>query len=157
MKKKQKQNFSGIRVCDSIVMSVKNRNINLRRLESLIIAVVGYISTIMVFFTMFDFNYNKTPVIISAVIFSIVYILLSNLGKNALWLIIASIGVVGAIFWKMMNSITLGYKFVYNTIYKASYLTEINYYKFLDSTIEAEYVTTFFIFGIWFLAIIIYE
>lgn len=156
MKKKQKQNFSGIRVCDSIVMSVKNRNINLRRLESLIIAVVGYISTIMVFFTMFDFNYNKTPVIISAVIFSIVYILLSNLGKNALWLIIASIGVVGAIFWKMMNSITLGYKFVYNTIYKASYLTEINYYKFLDSTIEAESVTTFFIFGIWFLAIIIY-
>ncbi len=156
MKKKQKQNLSGIRVCDSIVMSVKNRNINLRRIEAFIIAVVGYISTIMVFLTMFDFNYNKTPVIISAVIFSVVYILLSNLGKNALWLIIASIGGVGAIFWKMMNSITLGYKFVYNTIYKASYHTEINYYKFLDSTIEAESITTFFIFGIWVLAIIIY-
>lgn len=156
MKKKQKQNLSGIRVCDSIVMSVKNRNINLRRIEALIIAVVGYISTIMVFFTMFDFDYNKTPVIISAVIISFVYILLSNLGRNALWLIIASVGVVGAIFWKMMNSITLGYKFVYNTIYKTSYHTEINYYKFLDSTIEAESITTFFIFSIWVLAIIIY-
>ena len=36
-----------------------------------------------------------------------------------------------------MGMITLGYKFVYNTIYKAAYHTELNYYKFLDNKLEA--------------------
>ena len=156
MKNKQNINYSGIRVCDSIVMSVKNKNINLRRLEVLIIAVVGYVSTIMVFLTMFDFNFNTFPVGISAVIFSVVYVVLSNIGPSALWLILTSIGVGVAVFWKKMNSIALGYKFVYNTIYKAAYNTELNYYKFLDDKLETEAVTAFFILAVWILAIVIY-
>ena len=154
--KKLKQNNSGIRVCDSIVMSVKNKKMDLRLLESVIIAIAGYISTIMVFFTMFDFNYNKSPVIISAVIFSAIYIFLSSFKKIGIWFISGSIVVTGIIFWKKMEFITNGFKFVYNTIYKAAYHTELNYYKFLDKTYEAESVTTFFILGVWVLAVVIY-
>ena len=101
--KKLKQNNSGIRVCDSIVMSVKNKKMDLRLLESVIIAIAGYISTIMVFFTMFDFNYNKSPVIISAVIFSAIHIFLSSFKKIGIWFISGSIVVTGIIFWKKME------------------------------------------------------
>ncbi len=156
MKKKLKQNNSGIRVCDSIVMSVKNKNTNFRQLESILIAIAGYISTIMVFLTMFKFNYNSVPVITSAVIFSITYIIISLFRKSGLWLIFGSIGLAGYVFWKKMNLVTLGYKFVYNTIYKAAYHTELNYYKFLDNKLEAESITTFFILGVWLIAVVIY-
>lgn len=157
MKKKQiKQNNSGIRVCDSIVMSVKNKTSNLQLLESIIIAIAGYVSTIMIFLTMFEFKFNKSPVIISAVIFSAVYILLSSFKKNGIWFISGSIVVAGIVFWKKIGLISIGYKFVYNTIYKASYLTKLNYYKFLDSSTETETVTTFLILGVWLLAVIIY-
>ncbi len=156
MKKKIKQNNSGIRVCDSIVMSVKNKNVNLRLLESIIIAITGYVSTIMVFLTMFEFNYNSHPVIISAVIFSAAYIIMSYFKKSGLWFILGSILFAVYIFWKKMGLITLGYKFVYNTIYKAAYHTELNYYKFLDNKLEAESITTFFILAVWLIALVIY-
>lgn len=156
MKKNKAQNYNGIRICDSIVMSVKKKNMNLRRAESIFIALAGYISTIMVFITTFDFDYKQNPLIISSIIFSAIYILLSSLGKYSLWLIMASLAAFGTFFWKKLNAITLGYKFVYNVIYQESYKTEINYYKFLDEKLEIESVTTFFIFGAWLLSVIIY-
>ena len=57
-KKKNLKNSSGITVCDSIVMSVKKKHMNLRRAEAVIIAVTGYISAIMTFLLMFDFHYK---------------------------------------------------------------------------------------------------
>lgn len=156
MKKNKVQNYNGIRICDSIVMSVKKKNMNLRRAESIFIALAGYISTIMVFITTFDFDYKQNPLIISSIIFSAIYILLSSLGKYSLWLIMASLAAFGTFFWKKLNAITLGYKFVYNVIYQESYKTEIDYYKFLDEKLEIESVTTFFIFGAWLLSVIIY-
>ncbi|MBR6581614.1 MAG: transglutaminase domain-containing protein [Ruminococcus sp.] len=156
MKKKSIHNKSGIKVCDSIVMSVKKKNKNLRWFESLFIALTGYIATIMLFLTMFDFTYSKKPLIISAVIFSVVYIGISSLKKHGLIPIIISLVMIGAVFWKKMNIIAMGYKFVYNIIYKASYHTEINYYKFLDNKLESQSITTFFIFGAWVLAVVIY-
>ena len=47
MKNKPSKNYSGIVICDSITMSVKKKKLNLRRLESVIIALVGFVSVIM--------------------------------------------------------------------------------------------------------------
>ena len=91
MSKKKKQNSNGIKVNDSIVMSVKKRKGNYRRLEAVIIAVIGYVSVIMAFLTMFDMNYNKTTVLVAGTIFSAVYITLSLLGKKGAWLITGSL------------------------------------------------------------------
>jgi len=156
MKKKKLPNTSGITVCDSIVMSVKAKHINLRRIEAVLIALAGYVSTIMVFLCMFDFKYSHTALLTSAAVFSAIYILLSLMGKNALWLIIMTIGAGGAALWRVMDSVAMGYKFVYNIIYRASYHTEIDYYKFLDDKLEKDSVTTFFILGAWVLALVIY-
>ncbi len=158
MNKKTKKihNNSGIKVCDSIVMSVKKKKRNFRWFESLIIALSGYIATIMLFLTMFDFTYSKNPLIISAVIFSVIYIGLSSLKKHGLIPIVLSLVMIGAVFWKKLDLIAMGYKFVYNVVYKASYHTEINYYKFLEDKLESQSVTTFFIFGAWVLAVVIY-
>lgn len=156
MKKKKLQNSSGITVCDSIVMSVKTKRINLRYVESVFIALAGYVSTIMAFLCMFDFKYSHTALFTSAVVFSAVYIFLSLMGKSALWIIIITIGAGGAALWKVMDSVSMGYKFVYNIIYRASYHTEIDYYKFLDDELEKDSVTTFFILGAWLLALVIY-
>lgn len=156
MKKKKFQNNSGITVCDSIVMSVKTKHINLRRIESVFIALTGYISAIMVFLCMFDFKYSHTALFASAVVFSAIYIFLSLMGKNALWIIIITICAGGAAVWKVMDSVSMGYKFVYNIAYRASYHTEIDYYKFLDGELEKDCVTTFFILCAWLLSLVIY-
>ena len=69
---------------------------------------------------------------------------------------IITIGAGGAALWRVMDSVAMGYKFVYNIIYRASYHTEIDYYKFLDGRLEKDSVTTFFILGAWLLALVIY-
>ncbi len=155
-KKKNLKNSSGITVCDSIVMSVKKKHMNLRRAEAVIIAVIGYISAIMTFLLMFDFNYSKPALAISAVLFSILYIFLSLMGKNAVWFILTTIIAASAVSYKLIDYISTGYKFVYNTIYQKSYHTDISYYKFLNENLELKSVTIFFIFGALALALIIY-
>ncbi len=157
MKKKEKHhNNSGIKICDSIAMSVKKRNNDFRLLEAIFIAIVGYISTAMVFLTMFEFKCNTSAMMISAGIFSVIYIIFSSMKNHGLAPILLSAGVIGAVFWKKMDLIALGFKFVYNIIYKASYHSQINYYKFIDKKLETEATTTFFIFALWVLAIIVY-
>ncbi|MDE6774837.1 MAG: transglutaminase-like domain-containing protein [Ruminococcus sp.] len=158
MKKKKNiiHNTSGITVCDSIVMSVKDKHMDMRKIESVLIAVAGYVSVLMVFLTMFDFRYNKPAVVMSAVIFSFVYICLSLIGKNALWLIVVTIAAGFAAAFRIIDSAAAGYKYVYNVIYKASYHTDIEYYKFLDTSLEYESTTAFFILCVWLIALIIY-
>lgn len=157
MKKKTKQyNNSGIKICDSIAMSVKKKNTDLRLLEGILIAIIGYISTAMVFLTMFSFKCNTASMMLSAGFFSVIYIVFSSMKNRGLAPILISMGIFGAIFWRKIDLIALGFKYVYNVIYRVSYHTEINYYKFIDRNLESEATTTFFIFGLWILAVIIY-
>ncbi len=155
-KKKNLKNSSGITVCDSIVMSVKKKQMNLRRAEAVIIAVTGYISAIMTFLLMFDFHYSKPALAFSVVLFSVLYISLSLIGKNAVWFVLTTVVAAVAVSYKMIDYISIGYKFVYNVIYQQSYHTEISYYKFLNENLESKSVTIFFVFCAWILAVIIY-
>ncbi len=154
--KKVIQKYNGIAVCDSIVMSVKNKRPNLRRVESVLIAIIGYVSTIMVFLTMFRFRYNEAALIFSGILFSVVYILLSLSRKAALPGIILSMFLGGGISLKFLDSASMGFKYVFNVIYKASYHTDIEYYKFLKRGLESESVTSFFIICAWLLSLITY-
>lgn len=156
MSKKKKQNSNGIKVNDSIVMSVKKRKGNYRRLEAVIIAVIGYVSVIMAFLTMFDTNYNKTTLLVAGTIFSAVYITLSLLGKKGAWLITGSLILVMIMAYRVVDTLALGFKFVYNVIYHAAYHTDISYYKALKPRFEESSVTMFFIFMMWILAVVIY-
>ena len=60
--KKAVLNANGIEICDSMVMSVKKKNINFRKVQAVGIAVAGFVSAVMSFLTMFDFRYDSTAV-----------------------------------------------------------------------------------------------
>lgn len=156
MKRKAIQNANGITICDSIVMSVKRKRPNFRKLESVLIAVMGFTSVIMSFLGMFDFNFDAGKVAVAAVLFSAFYITLILIARKALWVILYSIGVFAFAAYKMIDKITNGFKFVYNIIYRDSFHTEINYYKYVKPSMEEESVTVLFIFAIWLMALVIY-
>ncbi len=155
-KKKKKQNNNGIVINDSITMSVKKKKINLRKPEAVFVAVVGYFSVIFAFLGMFDFNYDKGTVFFGAIILSTVYIIIALIGKFIPFIGFGSVGILGYLIFRNIDTAADGYKFVYNTIYHKSYLTEIDYYKFLDYDLEVKSVTLFFLACLWLLAIIIY-
>ena len=73
MKHKNQKNSNGIAICDSIIMSVKRKRPNFRTIEAVLIAICGFTATILCFFSMFDFNYNRPAVVFSAILFSAVY------------------------------------------------------------------------------------
>ncbi|MDE7137443.1 MAG: hypothetical protein K2O29_03155, partial [Ruminococcus sp.] len=156
MKKKVLQNNNGVVICDSIVMSVRKKRPNLRKPEAIFIAVMGFVSVIMSFLEMFDFSYNHSTLIMSTVGFSVFYIILSIIGKRALWVMLGSVLVFIFTAYKNISNIASGFKFMYNIVYSDSYHTEISYYKSLPPAMEEQSVTTLFVFCIWLLAIIIY-
>lgn len=156
MKRKNSQNMNGISISDSIVMSVKRKNANYRKPFSSLIAVIGFTSILMSFFGMFSFRFNGKTVAAAAIGFSIFYLVLSLIGKRALWIYAASVAAFVAYAYKKSALISMGFKFVYNIIYKASYHTEINYYKAVIKSSEIKSVTTLFVFYVWLLAIVLY-
>lgn len=156
MKNKVKSNNNGIIVCDSMIMSINKKRPDTRRFESTLIAIMGFVSVIMSFLGMFSLNYNKSQFILTAVIVSVFYITISLIGKHTLFTMIASILAFALLAIKKISTITDGFKFIYNVIYSDSYHTEIKYYKGLDYLLENESITTFFIFSLWILAIVIY-
>lgn len=156
MKNNNINNKNGITICDSIIMSVKNKRPYMRRLESVIIAVIGFVSVIMSFFGMFSFVYNKGAVITAAVFFSLFYITLILINRKALWIIAASLLLLTGAAVKMLDDITEGFKFVYNVIYKESLKNDINYYKYVDFDNEEKATTILLIFGIWLIAFVVY-
>lgn len=160
MKKKENQQNNninnGIAICDSIVMSVKKKRINLRRPEAVIIAVMGYISVIMAFLGMFSFHFDRSIAANAAVVFSGLYIILSLTGKKSGWLVAATALIGGYLIYRELDTIISGYQYVYNVIYKESYHTEINYYKYLKPALEKEATTAFFVAVEWLLALVIY-
>ncbi len=156
MKKKNLQNDNGITICDSIVMSVKKKRFNMRKAEAVAIAVIGYVSAIMSFIGMFDFNFNHKSVAFSAVFFSIVYIFLALTAKKTIWIVWATFIAGCAVSYKMIDTLSMGYKYVFNVIYRKAMYTDIDYYKFLRPEFEESSVTTLFVVGTWGLAIIIY-
>lgn len=156
MKKKVLQNNNGVVICDSIVMSVRKKRPNLRKPEAVFIAVMGFVSVIMSFLGMFDFSYSHSTLIMSAVGFSVFYIILSVVGKRALWVMLGSVLVFIFTAYRNISGIASGFKFMYNIVYSDSYHTEISYYKSLPPAMEEQSVTTLFVFCVWLLAIIIY-
>ena len=156
MKNNYSKNSNGISICDSIIMSVKKKRPNFRAIEAVFIAICGFVATIMSFFSMFEFNYNRPAVIFAAILFSAVYITLSLMGKRGIWIAAGSSFIAVIACFRYIEKLAIGFKFVYNRIYSASYHTNISYYKNLKPDIEINSVTAFFILYIWALALILY-
>ncbi len=156
MKNKHLKNSNGIAICDSIIMSVKKKRPNFRVIEAVAIAVCGFVATIMSFFSMFSFEYNKPAVVFAAIFFSAVYITLALMGKRGIWIAAGSVFIAMFACYRHLEKLALGFKFIYNRIYSASYHTDINYYKFLKPELEMSSVTTFFVLYLWALALVIY-
>ena len=156
MKRKNKQNLNGITISDSIVMSVKKKHMNFRKPFSAAIAIIGYISIIMAYLNMFRFHYNHTKVMAAVLFFGAFYLTLSLIAKRALWVYCGSIVIFFLAAIKRSSKIAMGFRFMYNIIYKASYHSKIEYYRDIKPALEVQSVTTLFCFYIWMLAIILF-
>lgn len=156
MKKKSTPNSNGIAICDSIVMSVKKKKLNTRTPLAVLLAVCGFTSVIMSFLGMFTLHFDKFVFVTAAVIVSLFYITMSVIGRKALWAYAASTLVFAFAAYKNLRKIVKGFKFVYNIIYKASYHTDVNYYKSVEPKDEKTSVTVMMIFVVWLLAMAIY-
>ena len=156
MKRKNVQNSNGISVCDSIVMSVKNKRINLRKPFSAAISLIGFFSVILAFFGMFNIKCDHGKIFMSSCLLAAFYLTITIIEKKTLWLFGASMIVYVAAVYKKLSTIILGFKYIYNTIYISSYSTEIQYYKGLRPSLEVSSATTTILFYIWLLAIVIF-
>ena len=156
MKRKNIQNKNGISISDSIVMSVKRKHANYRKPFSAAIAIIGFVSIIKAFLGMFHFHYSVSTVFMAAAVIGAFYLTLSIIGKRALWVYAASVIVFIVCAYRKAAKIALGFKFIYNIVYKDAYHSEIEYYKGLKSALEVTSVNTLFIFYIWLLAIIVF-
>lgn len=156
MKKNTVQNSNGIIIYDSIVMSVKKKRPDLRKFESVVIAVIGFVSVIMSFLGMFSFNYSVPKVVGAAIFFSVFYIALTLISRKLIWIIAVSLAAFAALAFKMRELIIDGFQFVYNVIYREAFHSDINYYKHIRPSMEEVSTTTLFIFGIWLIALVIY-
>ena len=156
MKRKNIQNKNGISISDSIVMSVKRKHANYRKPFSAAIAIIGFVSIIKAFLGMFHFHYTVSTVFMAAAVIGAFYLTLSIIGKRALWVYAASVIVFVVCAYRKAAKIALGFKFIYNIVYKDAYHSEIEYYKGLKSALEVTSVNTLFIFYIWLLAIIVF-
>ena len=155
MKRKNIQNTNGINISDSIVMSVKQKHLSMRKFYAAAITIIGMLSVIMSFLGMFHFRYNKSTVIAAFFCFAAFHILIVLKGGKALGAYLLS--VLGFLFFAYRKSkkIVLGFKFVYNIIYKEAFDSKLNYYKALKKTLEVTSITTLFVFYIWLLAIVL--
>lgn len=155
MKRKNIQNSNGITISDSIVMSVKQKHPSMRKLYAAIISIIGMLSVIMAFLGMFHFRYNQGTVAAAFLCFAAFHILIALKGGKAIGAYLLS--VLSFLFFAYRKSakIVLGFKFVYNIIYKEAFDSKLNYYKALKKTLELPCVTTLFVFYIWLLAIVI--
>ena len=156
MKRKNIQNKNGITISDSIVMSVKKKHDNYRKPFSAAIALIGYISIIMAFLGMFSFNYDKDTLVFVVLGFGAMYLSMALVSGKALWGYAASVVLFVLSAYRKSEKIAMGFKFIYNIIYKDAYHSNIDYYKGLKSTLEVSSVNTLFFFYIWLLAIVIF-
>ena len=155
MKRKITQNSNGISISDSIIMSVKQKHSNIRKPFSIAIAVMGFISVIMSFLGMFPIHFHTKTVIFSGIVLIGFYAALASIAGKALWGYTASVIVFLLAAYKRLSKLILGYKYIYNVIYKISFESKINYYKDLKPALELSSVTTFIIFYMWLLAIVL--
>lgn len=155
MKKKNIQNNNGISISDSIIMSVKQKHPSMQKPFAALIALIGITSVILAFLGMFNFRYNRSTVGLAFLCFSAIHIAAAIKGGKALWTYLVSAVVFLYSAYKKSHKLVMGFKFVYNVIYKQSFDSKINYYKDVKRALEISSVTTLFIFYIWLLAIII--
>ncbi len=156
MKKTNTTNYNGIVICDSITMSVKKKKADIRKLYAVIISVIGFVSVIASFLYMFDFNYSRSSVINAALLFSLAYITINLFKKRTMWIVGGTFLIFLYFVYKNIGDIVKGYKFVYNVIYGICHLTEVKYFKYLDYDFEEQCITTFFVFCVWLIALVVY-
>ncbi|MBO7474019.1 MAG: transglutaminase domain-containing protein [Ruminococcus sp.] len=154
MKRKQTQNSNGISISDSIIMSVKHKNSNPRKPFSVIITLIGFISFIMAFLSMYALPFNKGNVLFASLCILAFYITISVIGGKTLWLYLASFLFFIFAVYKKSKLLKSGYKFVYNFIYKVTFEKDIDYFKELKPSLMIPSITAIVIFVIWFVAMV---
>ncbi|MGN0677810.1 MAG: transglutaminase family protein [Ruminococcus sp.] len=154
--KKENINLSGIKINDSITMSVRHRRKNLRELESLFIALCGYSGIIMFFLNTFTIPFDIQTVLIFSVIFALLYGTATALRGKAMIIFPVTFALMGFGAFRYYSQIKSGFCLVFNIMYKKFTDTGINYFKSVSPLHTEHNITIFLIFAVWILSAVIF-
>lgn len=154
--KKESKNISGIKINDSIIMSVKKRRKNFRELESLIIALCGYVGIIMFFLNTFTIPFDIQSIVVSSSLFAVIYGTVSTIRGKTAWTFLGSLIIMGLGVFRYYREIKTGFCLVFNIMYKRFTDTGINYFKSVNPIHSEQNITIFLVFAIWLLSFVIF-
>jgi len=154
--KKENINISGIRINDSITMSVKNKRKNFREFEALLIALCGYIGIIAFFLSTFIIPYDRQSIILFSSVFAVIYGISATVRGKASWVFPASFAVMGIGIYRYYSQIKTGFCLVFNIMYKKFTDTGINYFKSVNPLHSEQNITIFLIFAVWLLSAVVF-
>jgi len=154
--KKENINISGIKINDSITMSVRHRHKNLREFESVIIALCGYAGIIMFFLNTFVIPFDGQTVFVFSVLFAVIYGSISTIRGKAVWIFPASVGIMCLGVCNYYRQIKTGFYLLFNIMYKKFTDTGINYFKSVSLIHSEQNITIFLVFAVWLLALVIF-
>ncbi len=154
--KKENLNISGIKINDSITMSVRHRHKNLRELEAIIIALCGYAGIIMFFLNTFVIPFDRQTIFVFSLLFAVIYSAVSTIRGKASWIFLVSIGIMLFGAYNYYRQIKTGFYLVFNIMYKKFTDTGINYFKSVSLIHSEQNITIFLIFAVWLLALVIF-
>ncbi len=159
---KKKEKFhtfsdSGICIKDDISLSVEKRFFSLKPLLLSGIALLGVIGGICTFLSYFNFEYNKDILVMITTIFFIVVSVILNLPGRLKFLIIPICILYETVLMRQRDELIDGFKVVCNEIARTLKITGENMmYYYVDSSIDAEKVSTlFFIFAIFIYVVLV--
>ena len=154
--KKENINLSGIKINDSITMSVRHRRKNLRELESLFIALCGYSGIIMFFLNTFTIPFDSQTVLIFSVLFALLYGTATALRGKAMIIFPVTFALMGFGAFRYYSQIKKGFCLVFSIMYKKFTDTGINYFKSVSPLHTEHNITVFLIFAVWILSAVIF-
>jgi len=160
MKKKDKNAkpkiSCGIYINDSITLSVSKKQNNCKKTLSAILAVMGFVSVLQIFFSMFDVYYDSAVIVFLSVVLSLLYGGISLVKGKTVWLIPVTLILYLILSLLNVDNIVMGFKCVYNEIYRVTNYTNIDYFKEVRHCNELFATTVFLIFCIWLAALVTY-
>lgn len=154
--KKENINISGIKINDSITMSVKHKRRNMREAEALIIGLCGYAGIIMFFLDTFTIKFNSQVIFLYSVLLAVVYGTAGIFRGKALWVYLVSLPAMGMGIFNCYENVKTGFCLVFNIMYKKFTDTGISYFKSVNPINSEHNITMFLMFAVWILAMVIF-
>lgn len=155
MKNKASENniYNGIKIANSINLTVPKTPKNINIIPLVIIAFFGIYGSVFSFFSMFKTTADITSVRYYSILFLGAFTLLFMLPKKFHLIILPVIGLYGFLLYRKWTEFIIGFKMLFNQTYSSIYPNAGNYFRLKNH--NTENIELFLAFAIFLLAAVI--